>query len=172
MHCRSRSLGNPILHPVTILRTQTLCTIKTLTSVVSLTEGRFNQSEVKKNSLNQWDPREDLWEGWSSRREKKSSRREEANKRWSEDGERLPVFEESGGGMYQKLTFHNQSRNTGQEWSEVINDGLMFRTACVQLTIYVKIEVIWNNSRAADDSWTVSFALTSGYNLRPTWHFC
>lgn len=109
----------------------------------------FNQSEAKKNSLGQWGPRAGLWEGWSSRREK-SSRLEEAKKRWSEDGERLPVFEESGGGMYQKLTVHNQSRNTGQEWSEVTTDGLMFRTVCVRLCEDRSVE--WNNSRAADDS--------------------
>lgn len=44
----------------------------------------------------------------------------------SEDGERLPVFEESGSGVYQAFAVHSQSRNTGQEWSEVINDGFMF----------------------------------------------
>ncbi len=71
-------------------------------------------------------------EGWSSRREKSSRREGEAKERRSEDGERLPVFEKSGSGVYQKLTVHSQSRNTGQEWSEVNNDGLMFRTVYVR----------------------------------------
>lgn len=47
MHCRSRSLGNPIPHPVTILRTQTLCTIKTFTSVGSLCDGRKTSTNQK-----------------------------------------------------------------------------------------------------------------------------
>ncbi len=50
----------------------------------------------------------------------------------SEDGERLPVFEKSGSGVYPKPTVHSQSWNTGQEWSEVINDSLMFRTVSMR----------------------------------------
>lgn len=63
---------------------------------------------------------------------KEFSREGEAKERRSEDGERLPVFEKSGSGVYQKLTVHSLSRNTGQEWSEVNNDGLMFRTVYVR----------------------------------------
>lgn len=98
-----------------------------------MTDGRLNESEAVENSLGQWHSRAGLREGWSSRREK-SSRREEAKERWSEDGERLPVFEESGSGVHQKLTVHSQSRNTGEEWSEVIKDGLIFRTVSVRLS--------------------------------------
>lgn len=72
------------------------------------------------------------------------------------------MFEKSGSGVYQKPTIHSHSRNTGQEWSEVINDGLMFRT------VYVRSCEDRSDSRAAFVSWTVSFALTSGANLRPT----
>lgn len=58
---------------------------------------------------------------------------EEANESRSEDGERLPVFEESGSGVYQAFAVDSQSRNTGQEWSEVINDGLMFHGISMRL---------------------------------------
>lgn len=40
------------------------------------------------------------------------------------------MFEESGSGVYPAFSVHSKSRNTGQEWSEVINDGFMFHGGC------------------------------------------